>query len=51
MSTKFEESTLIVICSYCLAFMGIKDGKGTCGVSHGVCSHCSDEVKKSLKKK
>ena len=38
-----------IICAYCLKTIGIKDGKGIEGITHGVCEECliklEDEIK------
>ena len=40
-----EEDMIEIICSYCGKNMGTKEGKGTEGISHGVCVDCFDSVK------
>ena len=33
-----------MVCAWCKKDMGEKDGKGTVGVSHGLCQVCFDRV-------
>lgn len=35
------QSEIKVVCAWCGADMGTKDGKGTWGVSHGICKKCA----------
>lgn len=30
-------------CSYCGVYMGLKDGNGNTGPSHGICHDCQEE--------
>jgi len=32
---------LTVVCAWCGKHLGVKDGKGESGVSHGICPECS----------
>ena len=32
---------IITICMYCLKLLGVKDGRGMCGISHGMCPNCA----------
>jgi hypothetical protein len=35
---------LIVKCAWCGKHLGVKDGKGVSGVSHGICKECLDKL-------
>lgn len=35
---------LKVVCAYCGKFLGVKDGRGVVGVSHGCCISCKERV-------
>jgi len=44
------KSTVIeVVCAWCGAGLGTKDGGGQEGVSHGICGGCSKRPMKGLK--
>ena len=34
---------LKIICAWCGQDLGFKDGKGTEGISHGICANCRDK--------
>lgn len=36
-------SVMARFCSYCGAYMGLKDGNGNTGPSHGICPDCKQE--------
>jgi hypothetical protein len=38
-----RQTDLKVECAWCGAPLGTKDGKGTTGVSHGICRKCADK--------
>ena len=35
---------LIVKCAWCGKYLGVKDGKGVSGISHGICKECADKL-------
>jgi len=37
-------SVMVRFCSYCGAYMGVKDGNGNTGPSHGICPECKAEL-------
>ncbi len=45
------QTVLFRFCMVCGKFMGIKDGRGVQGISHGICPHCLGVWKKKRRKK
>ncbi len=39
-------TTITVICAWCGRHLGIKDGDGQTGISHGICPECKATVSK-----
>ena len=39
----FGITPILMVCSWCGAISGAKDGEGTTGVSHGICPTCADK--------
>jgi len=35
---------LTIKCAWCGKHLGVKDGKGVSGVSHGICKECADKL-------
>ena len=35
-------------CAWCQKHLGTKDGKGTKGISHGICPECREKVLKEI---
>lgn len=42
--TALNRAVLFRFCMRCGAFLGLKDGQGVTGISHGVCPHCLQEM-------
>ena len=40
-----KKTTLTVICAWCGKDLGTKDGKGTTGITHGICKECAEKLK------
>ncbi len=40
---------LVRVCGYCSLYMGVKDGQGVSGISHGVCPTCLEKLKREMK--
>lgn len=37
---------IVSICGYCGELLGVKDGRGSWGISHGICGECKREMVK-----
>lgn len=48
---KNEKTILKVVCAWCGADLGTKDGKGTEGVTHGICKKCAKKELAKVPKK
>lgn len=42
-------TTMTVVCSWCGAGMGAKDGQGVTGTSHGICADCMEKLENTRK--
>ena len=43
-----ELNKIITICMHCSEYIGIKDGKGEYGISHGLCEQCEKKMIQDL---
>jgi hypothetical protein len=44
------QTEITVLCAYCQKFLGVVDGKGVSGISHGVCDSCLKNVQENIQK-
>jgi hypothetical protein len=42
---------IISVCMECGEWLGIKDGMGVCGISHGLCGNCLNKLKNKYTRK
>lgn len=45
-----KPGVIMVYCAWCRQFIEAKSGEGITGKSHGICSRCSEELRKELSK-
>jgi len=43
---KLNVYVIVSICGYCGELLGVKDGEGVSGLSHGICGECKIKVMK-----
>jgi len=46
-----KHGVIITVCAYCKQPMGVKDGHGVYGVSHGICGLCKRRLLKEYNKR
>jgi transposase-like protein len=46
-----KHGVIITVCAYCKDPLGVKDGRGVYGVSHGICSLCKRRLLKEYNKR
>ena len=44
-------TTITIVCGWCGAGMGAKDGQGVTGISHGICDDCAEKLENTRKVK
>jgi len=45
----FGITPILMVCSWCGAISGAKDGEGTTGVSHGICPACAKKEMEGIR--
>ncbi len=49
LSTIYGVHIILLACAWCDKLLGVKDGQGKHGISHGICPACAQKMKEGIK--